>query len=207
MKKSKKKKKKAQPKASSILANALALFGPKGQFWITGAENEHLDERFVFDGKEYEEKYQVEQAIEDRLTNAKEDIMVSFNGGVTVEGLDSLKKEIAAVEKGFKVLPPEDHYCSIGALYHINGNNNDDAVDFLAQAISDDYRKTKTARHVQVDPDDESTWDCPCADCNSIDGASTLIISNNDDLTVDTGFPTVRKWFKKAIKLAQAAGK
>lgn len=205
MKKSKKKKKKAQPKASSILANALALFGPKGQFWITGAENKHLDERFVFDGEEYEEKYQVEQAIEDRLTNAKEDIMVSVNGGVTVEGLDSLKKEIAAVEKGFKVLPPEDHYCSIGALYHINGNVDDDAVDFLAQAINDDYRKTRNVAHIEYG--DDGLEECECASCQSIDDAVSIIMGENDDLPNDTGFPTVRKWFKKAIKLAQAAGK
>ena len=78
---------------------------------------------------------------------------------------------------------PEGAFCSIGAIHHVNTNNEDKAAAYLAFAI----------RFYTNDFNREESW------------TDTSIITNaNDD--VRTNFTKVKRWFTKAIQMAKKNG-
>jgi hypothetical protein len=182
MLKTKKKVKKSVPKPSVLLERALALFGPKGEYWIIGEEKSLREASFLYKGKIFD--------VDDAMDEISE-----------LVGSDATK--LAKVVKEFVLVEEANTFCSIGAVIEVNTSNQVAAEQFLASAISENYLTARKKDHLEDDPD----GGCECAECQGFDHESIITDANDsldDDPTVS--FPTVRGWFKKAIKLAKAAG-
>ena len=142
LKKKKKKgkvKKAAAPKPSTLLEKALALFGPKGENWITGAENRTRDAGYLR-GKEFLDEGEAKDAIREIMPDPD-----SFDDPLAFS--KAAKKGADIVAKEFKFVPAAETYCSIGAIYQVNTSNQDEAVEFLARAIDPDYNKASKTKH------------------------------------------------------------
>lgn len=183
------KKKKATPKPSTLLEKALALFGPKGENWITGSEKQHRDAGFLYKGQVLD----VDDAIEKIKDLVNDD-----------------PTKLAGTIKEFVPLSEADTFCSIEAIFEVNTPNQGKAVEFLARAIDPNY--SKHAKIVHNKKSDAYPYDgpsCKCNDCANRD-AHSIITGNNDDLSDDpdermASFKVIKSWFTKAIKLAKAA--
>lgn len=166
-------------KPSELLKRALELFGPKGEFWIQGNENETLYNAFYEDGK------------------LKDNDDVNFYFDIfSVNSQKDVDKAIEQLSK-LKYVGDIDAYCSIGAVNEVDTSNRDKAVVYLATAINpkEVAEERKNPKFVKGDYYDES---------DLASEVEHIIIDKNDSSKVK--FPQIKKYFQKAIKLAQKNG-
>lgn len=194
--------KKKTPKPSTLLASALALFGPKGQNWITGSENSTRE-----DGYERNGQFLQEADAKEEMREIMPDVD-NFNDPLVFA--NAAKDSADKIAKEFKFVPGAETYCSIGAIFEVNTPNQNKAVDFLAMAIDPDFKKNFAVKHnPKADEFQYKGNPCKCNDCANRD-AHSIITGNNDDLSDDpdermASFKVIKSWFTKAIKLAKAA--
>lgn len=118
--------KKKAPKPSELLRRSLELLGPKGENWITEAENITQDAGFLYRGERLNEERGIASII-DEFTD------VLQNEGDIVKAAKKLQKE-------FKRVGEQETFCSIGAIKHINTPNEQKAANYLARTIDPSFK-------------------------------------------------------------------
>jgi hypothetical protein len=153
-KKKKTAKKSKSPKPSVLLQRALDLFGPKGEFWIEGAEHREREASFLLNGEEVDE-FAVRDALNDKITDA----VNSFD----LSEFDTIGEAIAAateeITSELEAVPAADLYCAIGAMHEINTPNEAEAQEFLAKAMDSEYDPEGYDRHSTITSgNDDHDW-------------------------------------------------
>ena len=168
------------PKPSTLLARALALFGPKGENWIKGELESEIGgfvDTAPFKGNAAKALAAARKDTELFLdeNTAQELAYEAIQDAVYEEKtIEEIVAVATAQKKRFVETPTHMAYCSVGALDCINTPNESEAKEWLEKAL------------------DKL-------------GHDSDIIQFND--TEDTTFPMVKKAFETAIKLAKAAGR